>query len=386
MTRPNSKPRLPPRARPWALAFALLAAACGASPPTAVANLEDLYKSRDDQLGAYSEEVTDRGWTNTTGLEIRGLFGDPAPITEVEQLSNPIEFGLLNLSIVFDSQGKSFDDFEWARAMAVASEIGRIDPARILRSRGYETAATLWRSRQHESARFEVKPVDEAALEKTLEPLQSLSNSARDLRDTILANRSAELTAAARALSAARPGSFELGLKLLKLAARCGRLLERSKHGDDLPELDRELKLACVTLAGQVAFVSAIPDVPNLKGAFDSSSEARISAGRLLLAVDPTAATIELGKVWKHTLDPLVRVAWLQAITTSGLTGAAVHPSLRGPLLEDLSYESENAAVRFWAKTALATLLRLDVETVTETDLRAKWLALGDWDSGVKRT
>jgi hypothetical protein len=386
MTRPTRWPRPFSRARCCAPAVAIpaifLLAGCGAAPPTAVANLEDLYRARDDQTGTYANEVTDRGWINTKGLAIRGIFGEPDPITEVEQLDNPIEFGLKNLAIVFDTSGETLDDFEWARAVAAAAEIGRIDPARILRSRGYETAALLLGSRRTGGERCEVKPVDEAALTTALAPLRALADAPRKERAAVIASHSADLLPAARALTAVRPGSFELCGKLLQLAARCGRLLARAKGQ---PDAEAELRTACHALAFQVAYLSALPDVPNLKGLFDSSSEARISAGRLLLAVDPAAATVELGKIWMHTPDPLVRVAWLQALAQSGLTGAGVHPTLRAPLLNEISSESENAAVRYWAKQAMATMLKMDVETATEAEVRAKWLALGDWDSGAKQ-
>jgi hypothetical protein len=369
-----------------ALLLAGLLAACGASPPTAVANLEDLYRARDDQTGTYSDEVIDRGWTNVTGYEFRGLFGEAAPITEVEQLDDPIGFGLKNLAIVCESEGKEFDEFEWARAIAAACEIGRIDPARILRSRGYETAACLWKVRRTGDERFEVKPIDEAALLAKVEPLESLADAGRDQRDMIVANRGADLLAAASALGEARPGSFDLGEKLLKLDARAGQQLLRARHGRSLREVDAELRKACHALAGQVCFLSALPDLQNLKGAFDTSSEARISAGRLLLAIDAPAATLELGKLWdwRHTPDPLVRIAWLQALVVSGLSGAGVHPTLRGPLLNELASENDNAAVRYWARQALAALLHVGA-AATEAELRTKWLALGDWDSGARR-
>src|SRR5262249_26875249 len=161
-----------------------------------------------------------------------------------------------------------------------------------------------------------------------------------------------DLLAAARALGEARPGSFDLGEKLLKLSARAGQQLLRARHGRSLSEVDAELRKACHALAGQVCFLSALPDLQGLKGAFDASSDARSSAGRLLLAIDPPAATLELGKLWdwRHTPDPLVRIAWLQALTVSGLSGAGVHPTLRGPLLNELSSENDNAAVRYWAR------------------------------------
>lgn len=403
MTRPTRLPGLPARAghavrrlarkRGFALVVGGLAVACEASPPTAVENLEDLYRARDEQTGTYSDEVIDRGWVNTSGFGFRGLFGEPAPITEVEQLDDPIGFGLKNLAIVCESQGKEFDDYEWARAIASCAEIGRIDPARILRSRGYETAATLWRARRTGDERFEVKPLDEAALTSKLEPLQSLADAGRDQRDSIVEYRGADLLAAATALADARPGSYELGEKLLKLGANAGRALTRTRRGRSLTDVDRELRRACHALAGQVAFLSAMPDLQGLKGAFDWKSEPQISAGRLLLAVDAPAATLELGKVWalniRRAADPsapLVRISWLQALADSGLTGAGVHPSLRGPLLSELSSENENAAVRWWTRQALATLLRVDLAATTEAELRAKWLSLGDWDSGARRS
>jgi hypothetical protein len=269
--------------------------------------------------------------------------------------------------------------------VAAAAEIGRIDPARILRSRGYETAALLLATRRRGGETCAIKPVDEAALTPALAPLRALADAPRKERAAVIASHAAELLPAARALAAVRPGSFELCGKLLQLGARCGRLLQRAR-ADGQAEAEAELRAACHALAFQFAYLSALPDVPNLKGLFDSSSEARISAGRLLLAVDPAAATVELGKVWMHTPDPLVRVAWLQALAQSGLAAAGVHPTLRAPLLNEISSESENAAVRYWAKLAMATLLKMDVETATEAEVRAKWLALGDWDSGARRT
>src|SRR5882672_1544265 len=57
MNAAGRRPRPFPRARCGALAVALpslLLAGCGAAPPTAVANLEEIYRARDDQTGTYA--------------------------------------------------------------------------------------------------------------------------------------------------------------------------------------------------------------------------------------------------------------------------------------------------------------------------------------------
>jgi hypothetical protein len=173
------------------------------------------------------------------------------------------------------------------------------------------------------------------------------------------------------------------------LVARCGEAVEES---DAAPATKQALHAAARALAGQAAFLSAMPDAENaaagvrLHGAADDSGEARAGAGHLLLAVDPASATIELGKVWDRLRDPLVKIVLLKVLGDSGLAAEGVHPSLRGPLLHDLDPDEENAALRYWSRRTLTKLLKLDPEKASEGELRAKWMALGDWDVGARRS
>lgn len=338
-------------------------AACS-GPIDAVANLEGLYATHGEEAAIYSTEDPER---------------------------NPVEFGIENLAELWACEEGDLDDFGFARAMATASEIGRSDPSKILRARGYETAAALWRTHPGGPFRFEAHPVDENELKKTCEPLDAVvAAKNEDEREVLALGRSADIAAAAKAVGALRPDGFATARRLLVLVARCGEAVEES---DAAPATKQALHAAALALAGQTAFLAAMPDAEgatvaggHLHGAADDGGEARAGAGHLLLAVDPASATIELGKVWDRLRDPLVKIVLLKELGDSGLAAEGIHPSLRGPLLHDLDPDEENAALRYWSKRTLTKLLKLDPEKASEGELRAKWMALGDWDVGARRS
>src|SRR5262249_11484954 len=139
-----------PRLRRELLAL-LVSASCAVAacsgPIDAVANLEGLYGSDGDGGATYSTEVPDR---------------------------DPVEFGLENLAELWSCESGDLDDFGWARAIAAASEIGRHDPSKILRARGYATVAALWRVHPPDPFRFQTLPVDEGELKRQCQPLEAV--------------------------------------------------------------------------------------------------------------------------------------------------------------------------------------------------------------------
>ena len=242
-------------------------------PMDAVANLEGLYATHGEEAATYSTEDPER---------------------------NSVEFGIENLAEIWACEEDDLDDFEFARAIAAASEIGRSDPSKILRARGYETAAALWRSHPGGPFRFEAHPVDENDVKKMCEPLEAVVAATEDEREVLALGRSADIAAAAKSVGALRPDSFATARRLLVLVARCGEVVEES---DAAPATKQALHAAALALAGQAAFLAAKPDVEiaagagRAHGAADDGSEARAGAGHLLLAVDPASATIEFNKI-----------------------------------------------------------------------------------------
>ena len=85
-------------------------------PMDAVANLEGLYATHGEEAATYSTEDPER---------------------------NSVEFGIENLAEIWACEEDDLDDFEFARAIATTNEIEHSDPSKILRTRGYETAAAL---------------------------------------------------------------------------------------------------------------------------------------------------------------------------------------------------------------------------------------------------
>ncbi len=327
----------------------------------AVTNLEKLYASHGDEPAAYSTEVPDR---------------------------DAVEFGLENLAVLWKCEGRDLDDFALSRAIAVATEIGRNDPSKILRARGYATVATIWRSRRNAPFHFEAHPVDEEGFKTTCGPLEAIVAASPEQRAVLVLGFSPVLEASAKALGELRPDNYAVARRALVLAALAGEAIE---PGDAAPGAKQALHVAVRALWGQVAFLAAMPDiVPNVekgRGAADDADEPRACAGDLLLAVDAPSATVELAKVWSRlSRDPLVKIALLKGLGDSGLAAEGVHPSLRGPLLHDLDPDEENAAVRYWSKRTLTKLLQLDPDKTPDGELRAKWLALGDWDIGARRS
>jgi hypothetical protein len=334
---------------PWAVA------ACS-GPIDSVVELEGLYGSVGEGGATYSTEVPNR---------------------------DAVEFGIEHLALLWSSDAGDLDDFGWARATAVTTEIGREDPSKIMRARGYETTAALWRIHHNGPYRFDSRPVDVAELVKTFEPLAAMAAAPEEEREVLALAKSAEIASAATELGATHPDSYAVARWLLLLAAHCGEAIEET---DATPAAKGAVHAAARALVGQVAFLSALPDLERGRGAADDASEPRMDAGGLLVTVDPAAATIELGKVWSRLRDPLVKIALLKRLGDSGLAAEGVHPSLRGPLLHDLDPDEENAALRYWSRRTLNRLLRLDPDKATEGELRAKWLALGDWDVAARRS
>ncbi len=299
---------------------------------------------------------------------------EQAAARATERPDDPVGDALENLAALADSSG--LDPFERAHAVAVACEFGRSDPSRIVRARAFETTASLLAASPAPAFRFEVRPVDEAGLNGELDALIALAQADEAGQDSILMERGSDLERGARALAEQRPERLELARKLLLVSSRCGRIADEF-DGEGGPRA--ALETAARTLSSHVAFLAARADLAEGRGLADPTAEVRIAAGRLLVVVDPIDATVELGKLWPRTGDPLVRVAWLQELAGSKLAAVAVHPTLRGPLALEL--ESGDAAVEWWAKKALAALLALDPEKSDVAVIRGRWLALGEWDS-----
>src|SRR5262245_40424184 len=192
MTGPTSRLRF---GRLALLVVASCAFAACSGPIDAVANLEGLYGAHGDDGATYSTEDPDR---------------------------DAVEFGIENLAELWSCDGDDLDDFGWARAIAVATEIGRNDPSRILRARGYATTAALWRGHAPDPFRFTTRPEDEKELEKQCATLDALLAATPDDREVLALGRSAEIASAATTLGNARPDSYGLARKLLVLVARCG--------------------------------------------------------------------------------------------------------------------------------------------------------------------
>jgi hypothetical protein len=344
----------------------LLAAACAfagcTSPREALIGLDELYQP------------------NTIGG--KDAAAERAVYASTDE---PVEDALDGLAVLFETDEDDLDLIERARAIALVAEIGRVDPSRIVRARAYDTALHLWRALPPGDEHYAVGAIDENALDTGLDPLLQLAKAAtEEERAAVLDARGAEIERGAKLLAGQRPQSFDLAHKLLLLATRCGRFaLETEEH--EAPAA--ALEAAARALAFQVAFLAARPEFsgPGGRGVADHSMDVRISAGRLLFALDAAAATLELGKeggpelpIWTHTSEMRARVAWLQSLEESGLAAAAVHPTLRAPLALDLV--SEDAAVRVHARSAIARLLRLDAKSSDVEALRGRWLALGEWD------
>jgi len=350
------------RSRPGgrlALPWLLLAGGC-LSPRKSIANLDELYESRGGERATHAREITDHGWFSLDGRE---------------ELDDPVAFAIENLGELARASPRDLDRLERARAIGVAAEIGRIDPSRIVRLRGYETARALWLGIPETGFRFAARPVDEAELHARIDALLTLATAEEARRGGLVAAHGSALAEGALALAEQRPDSFPFALKLLLLATKAGRLVELS---DGPPSLLESLERASESLAAQVCFLTARADPAAGGGIADPSPEVRIGAGRLLIAIDPVAATAELGRVYAFTPEAAVRIAWLRALSESRARARGVHPSLRGPLALEL--EAEDAAVEWWARQALAALLALDAERTEVAELRSRWLALGEWD------
>src|SRR6185369_17061902 len=84
-----------------------------------------------------------------------------------------------------------------------------------------------------------------------------------DEREVLALGRSADIAAAAKAVGALRPDSFVTARRLLVLVARCGEAVEES---DAAPATKQALHAAALALAGQAAFLSAMPDAEAVAG------------------------------------------------------------------------------------------------------------------------
>ncbi len=354
---------------------------CQAPTRDAVASLGELYASRSDEpsrsgeRATYAIEVIDRGFWARSGQSLDSLIADPDPLAEREPMGDPVAFALEALARIERSQPGDLDTFERASAIAIVAKMAWVDRSRILRARALQIAVGLVAAAELPVAPFRLLPVDEAALKVGLDATFELADALPDRRAPLVQTRAADLARGAALLQAQRPESFNLARKLLLLAAKSGRRVE---DAGGAPELITAYRAAAEQLAGHVAFLVARPDLTYGRGAIDPADDVRIAAGRLLFAVDPVAATVELGKVWGLGLSSLVRVAWLQAFVSSRLAAVNVDTSLRSPLEQELI--AEDASVGLWARRALAHLLGLDPATATITDLRARWLALGDFN------
>ena len=342
------------------LLAALPAAACH-SERDAIANLDALYASRTGEHALYAKEVPKQGFF--AGKDSK------------EEIDDPVEFAIENLQELREAGPKSLDALERTRALGVACEMGRLDPSRIVRKFAYDTALVLWHSLPDRKFRFESRAVDEAALNVELDALIVLASAPPERQAPLLDERAAEIARGTAALEAVAPDRFELAHKLLLLAAKCGRI---ASTAEDEKEVEAALTAAAESLAGHVAFLAARPDFSSGRGVVDPSPEVQASAGRLLIAIDPVAATADLGEVYPRTQEALVRIAWLEALVEAPMRAPAVNGKLREPIALDLEYG--DASIEFWAKHAMAHLLGADPDATSDAELRARWDALGEWD------
>lgn len=372
-----------PRARRFlpAVLFAAAGALAGcATPRDALANLGELYASREEPVAAYAAEVTDRGFWARTGRAFRSIAADPPPLADVEPLEEPVEFALEQLAEVEAADADDLDPAERVAAAALLAEMARLDRARVLRLRALEVLARQIELLGGSGRPCALAPVDPATLEAKLDPLLRLAEGDLEAARGRLAGDATRLGAAAGELAALEPDAFGLALRLARLAAKCAR------RGRDLAadrELVASLDAAGIAAARHLAFLVARADEVLGRGLLDPAEEPRVAAAELLFALDPVAATVEIGRAWQYGVPRAVRIAWLRALASAPLDAANVHPSLRPALVSDLTLRSQDAALAWWSRAALAHLLGRDVETTPIAELEAAWLALGEWQPRV---
>lgn len=345
------------------LPFALLAGC--STPRDAVARLGELYARHDDVVAEYSAEIDD-----------------------------PVDEALEQLACLEEGDEEDLEPGERVAAVATLAELSRLDRSRIVRARalGVLLRQLDWLPADRRPATL--APIDEAELTRALEPLLALAECPPEEVAARVGVDGPALLAAARALAAAQPDSFALTLRLTRLAAKSAR---RARDGGGGAELLAALDGAGAAQARQLAFVVARADARFGRGVLDPAGEVRAAAGALLCAIDPIAATVELGRApgpglapaWNPGVPSLVRIAWLQQLERAHLTGANVHPALRSVLVQEL--QSDDAAIAFAARGAVAHLLgraragdaaaAAPAALPSVAELKSAWLALGEWQA-----
>lgn len=363
-----------------ALPAILMVAAC-ASPTDAISNLGELYSTRDGERATYAGTVTDRGFFARLGQACRLPWSDPAPLVEQEELEDPVAFALANLRDLDGEEVGELDSCERAVAVATVADLAQLDRSRIVRQRAYEVIAAQLAATQPLPAR-PAGPAEEAALAAPLEALLALCEAAPADAEAVAQASALLLPAAAAALTSAAPTRMALAQKFVLLAVKGAR---RAAAAGLEPTVVAALEQAALIQSVQVAWLAAHPEPASVHGVLDVADGVRSAAGRLLIAIDPVAATVDLGRSWmieqNRALAPgivtLVRVDWLRALATAPIEGANVHPSLRGQLAQELL--ADDAAVAWWARAAVAHLLGRDQAATPVAELKAAWLALGEW-------
>ncbi len=357
-----------------ALLLLALASACVTSRD-AVANLGELYTRRDESVADYAALVTDRGFFARLGRTF-GTNDDPAALYESEELEDPIAFALDNLARLELSDADDLDPCERVAAIATLAEMARLDRARIVRARAIEVLQSQLAQLDGPRKPAAVAAIDDAELNRKLDPLLRLAEAEPAAIAAVLANESAALMAASAELASVQPDAFLLALRLTRLAAKSTR---RAIDGGGAAPLCSALDRAGFAAARHLAFLVARADRALGRGVLDGASEVRLASGALLLSIDPIAATVEFGRAWTAAVAPTVRVAWLQQLELAPIVAANVHPTLRAVLVQEL--QSDDAAVAYAARHAVCHLLARDPQGAKLPELKAAWLALGEWQS-----
>jgi hypothetical protein len=382
-----------------AVSFAALccAAVLGcAAPQDSVAALGEIYDTRDPPRATYSSDAVDRGWGARFGQSFRLPWSEPEPLSEVEPLEDPVAFALEHLDrldAALADGDEELDLIDRAIAVATLADLATLDRSRIVRQRAFAVMAFACGGLPTEPSRPKGAST-EAGLPAALEPLLAYCEVPAGDVAPLTAVQASELTGSARQLEATAVEGLKTAQRLALLCAKGARRASRSKRGEQppgaeaeagaVPDAVRALERAAAAQARQAAWLATLPATDHPRGIGDPGDLVRATAGRVRLLLDPVAATEDLGRAWvaeqNRAFAPgivtLVRIEWLKTLAEAPISGANVHPSLRGPLLQEL--DAEDASVAHWARAAIAHLLGRD-PGAPRSELSAAWLALGEW-------
>ncbi|MBM4013608.1 MAG: hypothetical protein FJ293_01410 [Planctomycetes bacterium] len=368
---------------------AALACSC-ATPQDRIADLGDLYATRDAPRATYAPDVVDRGLGARFGRAWCWPWDEPAPLTEREPLEDPVGFALDRLDELEQTlDDDALDPVERVVAVVTLADLATLDRSRIVRQRAFAVLARLCDALPATPPR-PLASHDEAALLAAIEPLLAFCESPTVDAAPLAPDREAELARAAAALEAVAVERIALAQRFALLAAKGARRAERVDRSEraaadgGAPVATAALERAAIAQARQVAWLATAPAADHPRGIGDPGDGVRAVAGQVRIRLDPVAATVDLGRAWSGELNrafapgivTLVRIEWLQALAQAPIRGANVHPSLRGALAQEL--DDEDAAVAHWARAAIGHLLERDAATPS-AELKAAWLALGEW-------